>query len=137
MLSIANRPEQRADFGRLVRLTIATAMPLPEAANVLFTLPCDELRQTASARLRRESPGHTLSATALAHEAWFSLASQTRTRWTSRSHFFAIASTPVRRILADHARGKQADKRDAVLLTLTEAHGLLDGAKEPGSVRVH
>ena len=120
-----------------MRLTIATAMPLPEAANVLFTLPCDELRQTASARLRRESPGHTLSATALAHEAWFSLASQTRTRWTSRSHFLAVASTLMRRILVDYARGIQADRRDAVLLTLTEAHGLLDGAKEPGLVRVH
>jgi len=53
----------------------------PEAANELFALLYDELRRIASARLRRESPGHTLSATALAHEAWFALAAQTRTQW--------------------------------------------------------
>ena len=50
----------------------------PEAANELFALLYDELRRIASARLRRESPGHTLSATALAHEAWFALAAQMR-----------------------------------------------------------
>ena len=113
---------------------------LREAANGLFELLYADLRGIASARLWRERPGHTLSATALAHEAWFALAAQTRTHWQSRSHFLAVASTLMRRILVDHARSKHADKRDAVMVTLTDeladAAYLADGA-EPDLLRVH
>ena len=109
----------------------------PEAANELFALLYDELKRVAFARLRREGPGHTLSATALAHEAWFALAAQTRTRWKNRGHFLAVASTMMRRILVSHARGKQADKRDAVMVTLSNAHEIADGAADPELLRVH
>lgn len=109
----------------------------PAAANQLFALLYDELRRIASARLRRESPGHTLSATALAHEAWFALAAQTRTQWQSRNHFLAVASTMMRRILVSHARAKQADKRDAVMVTLTDALPIAGNGQEPELLRVH
>ena len=109
----------------------------PEAANELFALLYAELRRIASARLRRESPGHTLSATALAHEAWFALAAQTRTHWQGRSHFLAVASTMMRRILVDHARGKRSDKRGAVMVTLTDELPVAAGGREPELLRVH
>lgn len=98
----------------------------PAVAHTLFSLLYAELRRIASARLRNESPGHTLSATALTHEAWFGLEAQTRTRGTSRAHFLAVASTLMRRILVDHARAKRADKRDAPMVTFSEAEMLLD-----------
>lgn len=109
----------------------------PEAANGLFALLYADLRGIASARLWRERPGHTLSATALAHEAWFALAAQTRTHWQSRSHFLAVASTLMRRILVDHARSKRADKRDAVMVTLTDELAEAAHGAEPDLLRVH
>lgn len=95
----------------------------PDTGNQLFALLYDELHRIARNHMHRETPGHTLSATALAHEAWFRMAEQTRTRWTSRAHFLAVSSTMMRRILVNHAMAKRADKREAALvsLDLTEA----------------
>lgn len=109
------------------------------AVDRLFAALHDELKRSAAAQMRKEYPGHTLSATALTHEAWFRLTEQTRTQWESRSHFLSMASIMMRRILVNHAVAKQADKRDAMLvsLTLTEAQqvaGLGAGAEV---VRVH
>ena len=131
---IIERMPQRevSDTGRVGE----AAADSPES-DELFAQLYDELRRIASARLRRESPGHTLSATALTHEAWFALAAQTRTRWQGRSHFLAVASTMMRRILVDHARGKQADKRDAVMVTLTDALPIAADGREPELLRVH
>jgi RNA polymerase sigma factor (TIGR02999 family) len=69
--------------------------------------------------LRRENPGHTLSATGLAHEAWFRMAEQTRTQWRNRNHFLAVASTMMRRILVNHELARRADKRDVELVPVT------------------
>ena len=68
--------------------------------------------------MRKEYAGHTLSATALTHEAWFRLAEQTRTQWQSRSHFIGVAAIMMRRILVNHAVAKQAAKREAMLVSL-------------------
>jgi len=89
----------------------------------LFAALYSELKRGAAAQMRKESSGHTLSATALAHEAWFRLTEQTRTQWESRGHFLGMASIMMRRILVNHAVAKQAAKRDVQLvsLTLTEA----------------
>jgi len=78
----------------------------------------DDLHRIARNHMHREPAGYTLSATALAHEAWFRMAEQTRTRWTSRAHFLAVASTMMRRILVNHAMAKRADKREAALVSL-------------------
>ena len=93
--------------------------PDPAAGQRLFELLYDELRRVARGHLRRESPGHTLSATALAHEAWFRMAEQSRTLWKNRSHFLAVASTMMRRILVNHELARRAAKRDAELVALT------------------
>jgi RNA polymerase sigma factor (TIGR02999 family) len=93
--------------------------PDPAAGQRLFELLYDELRRVARGHLRRENPGHTLSATALAHEAWFRMAEQSRTLWKNRSHFLAVASTMMRRILVNHELARRAAKRDAELVALT------------------
>ena len=110
------------------------------AVDGLFSALYAELKRCASAQLRKEDPGHTLSTTALTHEAWFRLGEQTRTRWQSRGHFLAMASIMMRRILVNHAVAKRAAKRDAMLvsLTLTEAQQIVgDLAGGADVVRVH
>lgn len=93
----------------------------PAVAQQLFELLYGELRRLARSQLRREDAGHTLSATALTHEAWFRLSAQTRTQWKNRSHFLAVAATMMRRILINHAQARQTAKRDAELVPLTVA----------------
>ena len=90
-----------------------------QASSELFALLYDDLRRVARSHMRREDSGHTLSATALAHEAWFRMADQTRTQWQNRSHFLAVASTMMRRILVNHELARSADKRDAELVAVT------------------
>ena len=91
----------------------------PGASSQLFELLYDELRRLARGHLRREDAGHTLSATALAHEAWFRMAEQTRTQWKNRSHYLAVASTMMRRILVNHELARRAAKRDVELVAVT------------------
>ena len=106
--------------------------------DALFAALYAELKRSARAQMRKEYAGHTLSATALTHEAWFRLTEQTRTQWQSRGHFMGMASIMMRRILVNHAVAKQALKREAALvsLTLAEAEQVAGG---PGAevVRVH
>lgn len=71
----------------------------------------DELRRQAARYLRRERPDHTLQPTALVHEAYLQLIDQSRVSWESRAHFFGAAARLMRRILVDHARAHQAEKR--------------------------
>lgn len=86
----------------------------------LVPLVYADLRRIAANRLKSERPGHTLSATAVAHEAYLRLVGQRSMRWQDRAQFFAVASELMRRILVDHARRRAAAKRggQAVRLTL-------------------
>jgi RNA polymerase sigma factor (TIGR02999 family) len=83
-----------------------------EVSSRLFELLYADLRRLARSHMRREEPGHTLSPTGLAHEAWFRMAEQTRTEWRNRGHFLAVASTMMRRILVNHEMARRAAKRD-------------------------
>ncbi len=62
---------------------------------------------------------------------------QTRTQWANRSHFLAVASTVMRRILVHHAQAKRANKRDAVLTSLTLAENLPLATPDADVVAVH
>jgi RNA polymerase sigma-70 factor, ECF subfamily len=99
----------------------------PQAAEQVYQLLYTQLHRLARNHMRRESPEHTLGATALVHEAWLRLNEQTRTRWNDRGHFMAVASTMMRRILVDHALAQRAAKRDvhleAISTTLLDRHG--------------
>ncbi|HZF15363.1 MAG TPA: sigma-70 family RNA polymerase sigma factor [Steroidobacteraceae bacterium] len=81
------------------------------ALGELMPLVYEELRRLAQAHLRRERSDHTLQRTALANEAFLRLVNQKQIEWQSRGHFLALASTLMRRILVDHARGQKASKR--------------------------
>ena len=79
-----------------------------QAAAKLLPLVYDELRKLAAARLAAETPGHTLDATALVHEAYVRLVGDQQ--FDGRGHFFAAAAEAMRRILVDHARHKARQK---------------------------
>src|SRR5438067_489120 len=84
----------------------------PQAAGHLLPLVYDELRRLAAQRLARETPGQTLQATALVHEAYLRLVGGDPDRmWNGRAHFFAAAAEAMRRILVDAARRKARQKR--------------------------
>ena len=77
----------------------------------LMPLVYDELRKLAQGYLQEERTDHTLQATALVHEAYIRLVDWKNVTWQNRAHFFALAAQVMRRILVDHAREKQAQKR--------------------------
>jgi RNA polymerase sigma factor (TIGR02999 family) len=77
----------------------------------LFPLVYDELRRIAARKLRDERDGHTLSATALVHEAWIELSKLNRIKWQNRSHYLAVAAQAMRRILIDYAVSRSRQKR--------------------------
>jgi len=77
----------------------------------LMPLVYGELRKIAHRRLAAERAGHTLSTTALVHEAYLKLADQTRVEWADRAHFFAVAARAMRSIVIDYARRHRALRR--------------------------
>ena len=83
----------------------------PQAASALMPLIYKELHAIAAQHMRRERPNHTLQSTVLVHEAFLQLAGTDKIDWQSRAHFFALASRAMRRVLVDHARAVNADKR--------------------------
>jgi RNA polymerase sigma factor (TIGR02999 family) len=82
-----------------------------KAADALLPLVYEELRLLAAQKLSRETPGQTLQATALVHEAYIRLVGGDDQTWDNRRHFFAAAAEAMRRILIENARRKKSLKR--------------------------
>ncbi len=82
-----------------------------KATEELLPLVYEELRLLAAQKLSHESPGQTLQATALVHEAYVRLVGSEGQSWNSRGHFFAAAAEAMRRILVENARRKGRLKR--------------------------
>ena len=82
-----------------------------------------ELRRIAAGYMRRERPGHSLRPTALVNEAFIRLAREPNPDWQGRAHFVAVSAQVLRRILVDHARARQAQKRggEGIRVTFVEA----------------
>jgi RNA polymerase sigma factor (TIGR02999 family) len=96
----------------VTRILSAIEQGDPHAAAELLPLVYAELRHLAAARLAAEAPGQTLQPTDLVHEAYLRLVGTGPAQdWTGRAHFFGAAAEAMRRILIDHARRKQTDKR--------------------------
>jgi len=93
-----------------------------DAAERLMPLVYDEFRALAGRFLARERAGHTLQPTALVHEAYLKLVDQSRVDWKGRTHFFAVGAQAMRRILVDHARGRQRIKRGGDRARITVEH---------------
>ncbi|MEY2527438.1 MAG: hypothetical protein QOE73_2209 [Verrucomicrobiota bacterium] len=88
------------------------------AAARLMPVVYEELRRRAAEYLRRERPDHTLQATALVHEAYLKLVDQSRANWKDRAHFASVAASLMRRILIQHAREHNREKRGGKLAKL-------------------
>jgi len=71
----------------------------------------DDLRRIAHNQLLRERADHTLATTSLVHEAYIRLSKEKNKAWKNRSHFFAVSSMVMRRVLVDYARSKNRKKR--------------------------
>jgi RNA polymerase sigma factor (TIGR02999 family) len=99
-------------MSEVTRILSAIEQGDPHAAQQLLPLVYDELRRLAAVRLAQEKPGQTLDATALVHEVYLRLVDVEQAQhFNGRGHFFAACAEAMRRILVDHARRKQADKR--------------------------
>jgi RNA polymerase sigma factor (TIGR02999 family) len=109
----------------VTRILSAIEQGDPQAAEQLWPIVYQELRQLAAQRLAQEKPGQTLQATALVHEAYLRLVANPGgesggdpARWECRGHFFAAAAEAMRRILIDQARCKRSAKRGGDLQRL-------------------
>jgi RNA polymerase sigma-70 factor (ECF subfamily) len=91
-----------------VNLSSSTAIGL-ESQSRLFVLLYSELRRLAAFNMQGERASHTLTPTALVHEAWLRM--PTESKIAGRNHFMAVASQAMRRILVDHARARLAIRR--------------------------
>lgn len=104
----ADRGRARSDITRLLQ---RWSEGDEEAFEHLLPLVYDDLRAIAHRRLESERAEHTLETTALVHEAYLRLVDADDVDWSDRAHFFAIASKVVRRVLVEHARKRDAEKR--------------------------
>jgi RNA polymerase sigma-70 factor, ECF subfamily len=106
-MAMAEESQKRGE----VTLLLARAQQGDNAAtDDLFPLVYEELRELAQRFLAGERKNHTLQPTALVHEAYMRLVGPD-VAWDSRAHFFGAAARAIRRILTDHARGKDRLKR--------------------------
>jgi RNA polymerase sigma factor (TIGR02999 family) len=99
--------------GEITRLLGAIKRGDREAKSRLLTLVYAELHARAARYMRAERRDHTLQPTALINEAYVRLMQDRSLDFQSRAHFFAIASTVMRRVLVDHARARAAARRPA------------------------
>lgn len=90
-------------------VTLLLQSPTPQSINRLLELVYEQLRSAAQIQIegeRHAGAGHTLSATALVHEAYLKLVGPREIPWANRAHFYAAAADAMRRILIDRARAK-------------------------------
>lgn len=90
-----------------------------EAVSALFALVYRELRRIAAGYVRGQRPGHTLTPTALVHEAYVRLVAGSTPRWADRVHFLAAVARTMRSALIDHERARHASKRGGRMTRVT------------------
>ena len=111
----------------VTNILIASSQGDQEALDKLLPLVYTELRRLAERYLHKERSDHTLQPTALVNEAYLRLIDQ-NVPWQNRAHFFGVAAEMMRRILIDHARKHQAQKRGSggIKISLDEAIDVAD-----------
>jgi RNA polymerase sigma factor (TIGR02999 family) len=114
-------PEE-SDRGRITRILGDVRGGSTQARGQLLDLVYGEMRRIAARHLRLERAGHSLQPTALVHEAYLRLFGEDTLACEDHSHFYAIASQTMRRVLVDHARKRRTAKRGGML-----THVSLDG----------
>lgn len=103
-----NQATNAAEVTVLLQAASAGSSTAPQE---LLSLVYGQLRAIAQQRMAGERRSHTLQATALVHEAYVRLLGREDVQWADRGHFFRAAAEAMRKILIDHARAKNADKR--------------------------
>ena len=96
--------------GEVTALLAAASGGDRDAADALMPVVYDELHRLAHRSLRKEPNADLLQTTVLVHEAYLKLVGED-IDWQGRDHFFAVASTAMRRVVVDHARRRFAQKR--------------------------
>lgn len=107
----ATPPRASADATRVATLLQAWSDGESTALDQLMPLVVDELRRLAQYFFEREAPDHTLQPTALVNEMYLHLRGRHRVQWQDRAQFFGYAARTMRRLLVDHARIRNAEKR--------------------------
>jgi RNA polymerase sigma-70 factor, ECF subfamily len=103
--------ERTAAPGEITQLLRRLQQGDPQARGELWQRLYPELHRLAQRYWRSERAGHTLSPTALLHEAYLELVDQAQKDWQSRAHFVGVAAQVMRRLLVDYARSHRAGKR--------------------------
>lgn len=103
----------------------------PDAQEALFSVVYRELQRIAENRLKDERSGHTLQPAGLVNEAWLRLAGSQGQEWENRSHFYGVAARLMRQVLIDHARARNAARRQSGLRV--DLTGELDALPQNGS----
>jgi RNA polymerase sigma-70 factor, ECF subfamily len=112
------RSEPSAAQGPLTQLLTSAAAGDADAMDRVLQTVYSELRAIARQRMAEENRKHTLQATALVHEAYLRLFGKDGAHFESRGHFFRAAAEAMRKILIDHARARNAQKRGGGLAAL-------------------
>lgn len=133
----AHPPSAVAGASSVTRLLGAWRDGDASALQDLTPLVYEELKTLARRYMKRERAGHTLQATAVVHEAFVRLVGMD-VPWQDRVHFFAVAARLMRRILVDHAKGRQRTKRGGELSIVSLAPGNegSQGAASAGEIDV-
>lgn len=130
-MAAGRMPRDESDPADVTDLLAAMGRGEPSALEHLMPLVHGELRRVARRQMRRERQGHTLQTTALVNEAFLRLVDVRRVEFKDRAHFFALSARVMRRILVDHARARNYQKRGGgiELLPLEAARAM--GAERP------
>jgi RNA polymerase sigma factor (TIGR02999 family) len=117
------------DSARNAEFPAPTSGSRASGQDELLAAVYDELRSLARHFIRQESPGQTLSATGLVHEAYLRLSRSGELRWEDDRHFYLAAAQAMRRILVDRGRRRRTQKRggDLQRIPIAEAEQELTG----------
>lgn len=119
-------PEQRPVTALLHDLSLGDRTAFDQLMPVVY----EQLHRLALRCLRSERSGHTLPATALVHEAYLRLV-QAEVPWEDQTHFYAVAARVMRRILVDHAKANNRQKRGGGADRISFDRAVIVGAEVP------
>jgi RNA polymerase sigma factor (TIGR02999 family) len=124
--------DREGEMCDVTRILMAIEQGDARAVDQLLPAVYQELRQLAAQKLSRETPGQTLQATALVHEAYLKLVRAQGHEWRGRTHFFAASAEAMRRILIDNARRKKRLKRGGAQgrISLDEAQAAIEAPSD-------
>ncbi len=132
-MTIADADDESRECDDITELLKGPLKGDPVALERLYVATYRELRKRAANLLRQEPAGHTLQPSALVNELFLRLFGHDGT-WEDRSHFFAVASKAMRRILVDHARAKNRQKRGDGRKVPLEGLPLADDFRDPAAL---